>query len=149
MPLKDTEARRQYQKEYRLKNLAQFTERDREYRESHKEQIYEKNKRYVDENREKQREWCRKAGKKWREQHGPAYYREYGKKEGEAERHAARARVYDALKRGLLARPDHCTFCGVKCKPHAHHDDYSKPLEVIWLCSPCHKQADYKRSRLS
>jgi Bacillus phage endonuclease len=149
MPLKDPEARKQYMKEYRLKNLAQFTERDREYRESHKEQIYEKNKRYVEANRDKQREWVAKACRNWREKYGPDYYKKYAQREGEAEKHAARARVHDALKRGKLVRPDHCILCGKKCKPHAHHDDYAKPLEVIWLCSPCHKQADYKRSRLS
>jgi hypothetical protein len=22
----------------------------------------------------------------------------------------------------------------------AHHEDYDKPLEVVWLCQPCHKQ---------
>jgi len=149
MPHKDPESRKQYMKEYRLKHLAEFTERDREYRESHKEEIYERNRKYVDANRERQREWCKKASRKWRKEHGAEYYREYRTKEGEMARHAARVRVYQAVKSGKLIRPDHCTFCGIKCKPHAHHDDYEKPLEVIWLCSPCHKQADYKRSKLS
>lgn len=31
-----------------------------------------------------------------------------------------------------------CAVCG-SCKVHAHHDDYSKPLEVIWLCQKHHR----------
>ena len=31
-----------------------------------------------------------------------------------------------------------CVICGEK-KTHAHHEDYSKPLEVIWLCPYHHK----------
>lgn len=30
-----------------------------------------------------------------------------------------------------------CLFCGGE-KVHAHHRDYTKPLEVIWLCPKCH-----------
>jgi hypothetical protein len=22
----------------------------------------------------------------------------------------------------------------------AHHEDYDRPLDVMWLCQPCHKQ---------
>jgi hypothetical protein len=149
MPLKDPEARKKYNREHRLKNLAKYTEKDREYRESHRDEIRERNQEYRDNNRDKSRAWTAKACKKWREKHGAEYYREYRTREGEIKRHAARVRVYDAIQRGTLIRPDHCTLCGKPCKPHAHHDDYAKPLEVIWLCSPCHKQADLKRSRLS
>lgn len=30
-----------------------------------------------------------------------------------------------------------CLFCGAE-KVNAHHRDYTKPLEVIWLCARCH-----------
>ncbi|MFC3331681.1 hypothetical protein ACFOEM_04310 [Paenalcaligenes hominis] len=32
-----------------------------------------------------------------------------------------------------------CEVCG-KSKVDAHHDDYSKPLEVRWLCREHHMQ---------
>jgi hypothetical protein len=139
MPLKDPEARKQYMKEYREKNLARFLERDREYRETHKEEIYEKNKKYVAKNIEKQRGWVKKACVKWRKKSGSEYYSNYRRKEGEAEKITARWKLNEALKRGQIQRPKKCSRCGVECTPHGHHPDYSKPLEVVWLCGICHK----------
>lgn len=53
-----------------------------------------------------------------------------------------RASVYYAvaiaIRRGQITRPKECCRCWRACKPHAHHHDYSRPLEVTWLCSSCH-----------
>lgn len=49
-----------------------------------------------------------------------------------------------ALARHQITRPDKCSNCGCTCTPHGHHDDYSKPLEVRWLCRPCHLNLHYK-----
>jgi hypothetical protein len=27
-----------------------------------------------------------------------------------------------------------------KCNPIAHHSDYSKPLDIEWLCNSCHER---------
>ena len=54
------------------------------------------------------------------------------------EKRRAHDRAMYAVETGKLIRPDICSSCHKECKPHAHHEDYSKPLDVIWLCSRCH-----------
>lgn len=57
----------------------------------------------------------------------------------------AQNKVERAIKTGFLIRPKTCS----KCKQtkifkdgrsgiQAHHCDYNKPLEVLWLCQKCH-----------
>ena len=45
--------------------------------------------------------------------------------------------VENALLSGSLRRQP-CEKCGDVERIHAHHDDYSKPLAVKWLCPKCH-----------
>ena len=52
------------------------------------------------------------------------------------ERYRAKAIVGYAVRRGILERKP-CERCGNQ-KAEAHHPDYSKPLDVIWLCHKCH-----------
>lgn len=51
---------------------------------------------------------------------------------------AAHNAVARAVKSGALVRQP-CERCGSP-DTEAHHDDYTKPLEVMWLCDPDHKQ---------
>jgi hypothetical protein len=44
--------------------------------------------------------------------------------------------VNNAVRDGRLDRQP-CEACGAE-PAQGHHDDYSKPLEVRWLCPPCH-----------
>ena len=53
-------------------------------------------------------------------------------------RQRAHSMVSRAIKKGELTRMP-CIRCG-NLKTEAHHEDYDKPLDVMWLCSPCHKQ---------
>ena len=46
--------------------------------------------------------------------------------------------LHKAIKEGLVVRPDHCVACKKVCIPHAHHESYARPLDVIWLCHACH-----------
>lgn len=54
------------------------------------------------------------------------------------EKVAAQLAVQQAIRSGRLVRPESCSECGASCKPHGHHDDYSQPLIVRWLCRACH-----------
>lgn len=67
-----------------------------------------------------------------------AQMRDYAKAHGTAEHHRARWQVSRAIKAGRLTRKP-CEVCGVQ-KVHAHHDDYSKPLDVRRLCNEHHRQ---------
>lgn len=59
--------------------------------------------------------------------------------------HAAiKSKVYRAIKRGILTKQP-CEVCADP-KAHAHHDDYSKPLDVRWLCS-FHHMREHKDTR--
>ena len=46
--------------------------------------------------------------------------------------------VIRAIKNGVIKRMP-CVICGAT-KTHGHHEDYNKPLEVIWLCPKHHKE---------
>jgi hypothetical protein len=46
--------------------------------------------------------------------------------------------LHAAIKRGDIQRGP-CSECG-KPGAHGHHDDYSKPLAVTWLCLHCHHE---------
>jgi hypothetical protein len=44
-----------------------------------------------------------------------------------------------ALKLGVLVKSETCEGCGAASELEGHHHNgYDKPLEVQWLCSPCH-----------
>ncbi len=61
------------------------------------------------------------------------------------ERNPEKARAHrlfrEAVRAGAVVRKSECEACHCRHAPiHAHHDDYSKPLEVIYLCPTCHRR---------
>jgi hypothetical protein len=42
-----------------------------------------------------------------------------------------------AIRKGEVRRQP-CQRCGSTVRVHGHHEDYTRPLDVIWLCHPCH-----------
>lgn len=65
------------------------------------------------------------------------------------ERMRARNTVGRAVRNGRIKRPETCEHCGgAPRRIEAHHRDYSKPLDVIWLCTSCHS-AEHKREAVN
>lgn len=57
--------------------------------------------------------------------------------------------VAAAIEAGKLKTPNECQGCGRKASDtrlSAHHHDYKKPLDVIWLCAACHRPIDHTRA---
>ena len=48
--------------------------------------------------------------------------------------------VNNAIRDGKLFKPSQCESCSSETDLHGHHCDYNKPLDVMWLCDPCHKK---------
>jgi hypothetical protein len=71
-----------------------------------------------------------------------AYNREYCnsryKDEEFRRKKLARSYVISNVRHGYIDRPTECQQCRSTSSIEAHHEDYSKPLEVVWLCKSCH-----------
>lgn len=67
-----------------------------------------------------------------------AYARSYYARPENAEKNKARGASKQAVRTGRLVRGP-CEKCG-EAKTEGHHDDYSKPLEIRWLCKKHHSE---------
>jgi ribosomal protein S27AE len=75
-----------------------------------------------------------------RERRNPATRRAKQKRQyaRQREKFAARQALYEAVSRGVVVKPNACERCGDECALDGHHEDYTKALEVTWLCRACH-----------
>lgn len=90
-----------------------------------------------------------------------SYYKQYEKKRGQTPERKANKRIYEdthkvnnpdkykartavgnAIRDGRSIRKS-CRVCGKKAE--AHHVDYSKPLDVDWLCRTHHREEHKKQ----
>lgn len=94
---------------------------------------------YRKKNIEKLRKYKRLYNKKWRLLFG--YHNEINSKKRYPEKAKAQHLLQRAVKIGKIKRGN-CRDCN---QPNAqgHHPDYSKPLEVVWLC-PVHHSREHQ-----
>ncbi len=142
------EKRRLYQLEYSAEKR-----KDPEYRERQKKYLEDYHKRrYADpalreRAREKSRAYyhARKGDPEFKAQRA-RHRRNHNEKRKQMrkdpefmKKEAAHTYVRAAVFFGDLVKPDQCEDCGnVRKRIHAHHEDYDKPLDVVWLCTRCH-----------
>lgn len=85
------------------------------------------------------RRWPQRKESERRRKQGSAY-REYKRKwriENQ-DKQQAHAAVAKALNNGSLTKKP-CEHCG-DSDSKGHHPDYSKPLDVVWLCNNYHRK---------
>lgn len=110
MLYKDSEKRREYIINYRKNNREYYREHSKEYQRNLSTEVKRENhKKWINNNRNKYKMMV-----------------------------SAYSKVACALKKGLLQKKP-CEICGENKIIHAHHEDYSKPLDVKWLCPLHHK----------
>lgn len=78
--------------------------------------------------------------KQWRERNSDRYTAALRSRD--PAKVAACQAVAEAVRKGILLKPDRCSECraeGTGRMIQAHHEDYGRPLDVIWLCPKCHR----------
>ena len=81
------------------------------------------------------RGYDRKRGNRYQEK--KEYYKKY------RTNNQTKIKAHRLVSRAIIAKtliPEPCAVCGTEENITAHHCDYSKPLDITWLCSGHHKQ---------
>lgn len=58
--------------------------------------------------------------------------------EANQDKRAAHVLLGNAVRDGRVMKPKSCQICAAGGRIDGHHDDYTKPLDVIWCCRKCH-----------
>lgn len=136
--------------EWRKENPEKHKAIAKKYYEKHREEILIKKKIWNEQHPEYLKQWYEKN--KIKRIRRPIQYsntrsaltkRKYEKLH--PDRALAHQKVTHLIKSGKILKSSNCILCGKECKTEAHHPDYSKPLDVMWICRKCHIDIHYKK----
>lgn len=143
------EEKRKYDCEYHRENREIRLEKMRLYYFKN----IEKRKKYLEKTKESRRAYCVKNREKIAKQNSVFYHENKNREEVkvksiEAKRrygelHPDRVRCRKALQCAVFRekiKRGHCDVCGSTDNVDGHHEDYSKPLDVRWLCHKHHME---------
>lgn len=84
----------------------------------------EANRAYLSSRRKSHPEVIRESMRRWREKNPHKWQ--------------AEQQLNKAIRLGTVVRPKQCDHCKSFTRIEGHHFDYSRPLDVMWLCRKCH-----------
>lgn len=98
--------------------------------------------------------YCRECALDYTRQHYEENRDAYSERSEDYRRkHPQRLQAYRikeaAVKNGQLVPPENCSKCGKPANVLPLWKDYSKPLDIKWLCRRCHRQQHAERRRLA
>lgn len=120
-PKRDPEKAKEYRRRYALAHPDREKARHKRYRTENAEKRREYNKEWSARNRAKLHQLWREWKTKNREKY-----------------------LAERMANENIPLKEKCEICGAKARDR-HHEDYSKPLEVIHVCSKCHRKLDRER----
>ncbi len=128
--------RREYQRLYKQKYPDKVKESQRKYRLSHPKKshvlhVCKCGKPVEDVPHLRHKNQCRECYNK--------FFNTY-RKNFSKEAVNARSLIARKIKQGII-KPEKCFLCGKNAQ--AHHPDYSKPLQIAWLCPSHHQKLHY------
>jgi hypothetical protein len=112
----------EYQRRWREKNRAKTSEYSYHWRLKNPDKVLAMRRRYYLNNQDRIRESARKQ------------------REKTPDKHTTRKLVHNAVRRGELKRQK--CWCGAEGQ--AHHEDYTKPYQIMWLCRKHHAELHRK-----
>lgn len=138
---------RKYYLDYNKRNVEKIKLCTKKYREKNKEKIRLKNKRYYEANKKSwkiynskwasnNREKLSNIAKNYRKTSlGKNVYREIQRKYQKSNKLKVNAR---SKANRFFTNKKPCYICGSVRKVEKHHEDYTKPLLIKWVCISCH-----------
>ena len=119
MPHKDPEARREYERKWRLKNGSRIKETKKRFYQRNRDQQIERTRIWQDENQDK--------------------YEKNLKKKNANSRFKRRGITKEEYEEMLLGQKGNCKLCGIPIDPKAVQIDHCHKTDIVrgLLCRPC------------
>lgn len=131
---------------YKRRNKDRIKKYAHEYNIKNRARLAIKYKKWVNDNRDKILRYNKECYKRNPEKHIQKVLKYQALNPEKIKAHQV---LRTAVKQGMVIKPEHCSNCNKPGKIEGHHDDYSKPLDVDWLCTRCHKNLNHLKKKVA